>query len=558
MKVTTCNCIALALGIAIFGFSLHAEPLRYAVKIDLGTGFHAIKLNNLDQILGQQQGVTGIWSPGTGFAALPAPTGEASGFNAVGFNDKGQVIGIVLGADRTPANALMWTSIKAPPATIAQGTPLAINANGQIAIWPDFGPGLIWSNGKTVALPNYKNDRSAFLYPTDINDLGAVAAFGGPLALLVTERATYEIAYPIQPSRFPPDQGLYVNNAGVVAGDSEHFTNGVQISRAFIWTPQSGTIDLGTPGNQSSFVMGLDEHNRVLGYLDRKGGMPFVWQPGVGMTELTSLIDLSGQYVRMQSVADINSHGDILGSLLDKDGVPHIVVLMVVPEPAAWLIGALGMFLGVLFKCRSAVGHIPIASKLTTIAAAVIAGLTLGLCSNAAQATVIEWHLQNLKFVDGAIATGFISVDVDHNGFGPTPDSNPGLVDWGIKISGGSTVSLPDFAYTPASTFESTAHAQGSQGGRLDSDTLTFYVLSLGGTAQTRRVLTLELLPQMTSAGGQVSLSASERLFDTSSNILGSRTAFGTLGAPFPEPSTITLLALGVGALIALSVRRKR
>jgi len=184
--------------------------------------------------------------------------------------------------------------------------------------------------------------------------------------------------------------------------------------------------------------------------------------------------------------------------------------------------------------------------------------LTLGLCSNAAQATVIEWHLQNLKFVDGAIATGFISVDVDHNGFGPTPDSNPGLVDWGIKISGGSTVSLPDFAYTPASTFESTAHAQGSQGGRLDSDTLTFYVLSLGGTAQTRRILTLELLPQMTSAGGQVSLSASERLFDTSSNILGSRTAFGTLGAPFTEPSTLTLLALGVGALSALSDRRKR
>ena len=87
--------------------------------------------------------------------------------------------------------------------------------------------------------------------------------------------------------------------------------------------------------------MGLDDHNRVLGYLDRDGGTPFVWQAGIGMTELTSLIDLGDQYARMQSVADMNSRGEILGSLLDKDGRPHIVVLMPVPEPGVWLIGAL-------------------------------------------------------------------------------------------------------------------------------------------------------------------------------------------------------------------------
>jgi len=41
------------MGLATAGFSLHAEPVRYAVKIDLGTGFYAIKLNNFDQILGK-------------------------------------------------------------------------------------------------------------------------------------------------------------------------------------------------------------------------------------------------------------------------------------------------------------------------------------------------------------------------------------------------------------------------------------------------------------------------------------------------------------------------
>jgi len=356
VRVAFCSRVALAMGLATAGFSLHAEPVRYAVKIDLGTGFHAIKLNNLDQILGQQQGVSGVWSPGTGFAALPAPTDTVAGFSAVNFNDKGQAIGFAWDAQDGSARALLWSSLKAAPVPIAQGKPLAINANGQIAIWPSHSldPGLVWSNGKTVALPNYHNVGFDPLHPTDINDLGAVAAISGSgVALRVTQTTTEEIGPVVTPSAFPPDQGLYINNAGAVAGNSDHSANGVLGSRAFLWTPQSGTIDLGTPGNQSSFVMGLDEHNRVLGYLDRNGGTPFLWQPGVGMTELTSLIDLSGQYVRMQSVADINSRGDILGSILDIDGVPHIVVLMAVPEPTAWLIGALGMVLGVLVSARS-------------------------------------------------------------------------------------------------------------------------------------------------------------------------------------------------------------
>ena len=138
-----------------------------------------------------------------------------------------------------------------------------------------------------------------------------------------------------------------------MAGNSARNFNQQTVSRAFLWTSESGAIDLGTPGIQSSFVKGLDDHNRVLGYMDRDGGTPFVWQAGIGITELTSLIDLGDQYARMQSVADMNSRGEILGSLLDKDGRPHIVVLMPVPEPAVWLIGALGM-LAILFSCPRA------------------------------------------------------------------------------------------------------------------------------------------------------------------------------------------------------------
>ncbi len=237
--------------------------------------------------------------------------------------------------------------------------PVAINADSHIALLssgPPYQP-LIWSNGKTTPLANYKNGA---LLPIDINDHDEVAAIGastsGP-AVFLTQSTAQEIAFVLPAVVFSPNPGLYVNNAGNVAGNSQHFFNQRQVSRAFLWTQESGAIDLGTPGIQSSFVKGLDDHNRVLGYLDRDGGTPFVWQAGIGITELTSLIDLGDQYARMQSVAEMNSRGEILGSLLDKDGRPHIVVLVPVPEPAVLLIGAVGMLAGVWIKCRRARVH---------------------------------------------------------------------------------------------------------------------------------------------------------------------------------------------------------
>lgn len=346
MKRSCGNRIAVAVVLLTAGLPLHAESLRYEVKIDLGVGFYAAKLNDLDQILGKLQGTPGVWSPGTGFAALQAPVGVTSGFATVDLNDKGEVIATTLDQFGNPVGGLFWASLKTAPTTITQGVPVAINAKSHVALSPSepLNQASIWSNGKTVALPTYG---TATLFPADINNADTVVASAFTdfeRAVVVNQGVAHEIPY------LPVLGNLYLSNAGAVAGDSLHYTNSRQISRAFLWTPQSGPIDLGTPANQISFVVGIDDHTRILGYLDRDGGIPFVWQPGIGMTELTSLIVLSDQYARMQSVADINSRGEILGSLLDRDGRPHIVVLMPVPEPPVWLIGAASI-LSLLFKC---------------------------------------------------------------------------------------------------------------------------------------------------------------------------------------------------------------
>ncbi len=188
-------------------------------------------------------------------------------------------------------------------------------------------------------------------------------------------------------------------------------------------------------------------------------------------------------------------------------------------------------------------------------AIALVAGLALTSGVSAVQATVVEWRLQNVRFDDGGTATGFVSVDVDRDGFGPTPGSNPQLVDWDIKVRGGNTVDFPPLEYTPASTFEANIN------GGPKSDTLNFITSQMlpGGEPFQRRRLELITRPQMTDAGGRVivtSLGGNNSLPRESWNPLPTRTASGSLTA-VPEPSNVTFLALGFAALLGAWARRK-
>jgi hypothetical protein len=181
---------------------------------------------------------------------------------------------------------------------------------------------------------------------------------------------------------------------------------------------------------------------------------------------------------------------------------------------------------------------------------AVVAGLILGADVRAAQATVIEWHLQNVRFDDRGSATGFISLDVDHDGYGPTPGSIPEFVDWDIKVRGGNTANFPPFEYTPASTFGAFIVLTLPQEGGPGWDDLIF------STGQRR--LELVARPQLTDVGGTVVLNTSQVYGESreSWNPLPTRSAFGELTA-VPEPSKALLLALGLGTVVGFSALRK-
>jgi hypothetical protein len=188
----------------------------------------------------------------------------------------------------------------------------------------------------------------------------------------------------------------------------------------------------------------------------------------------------------------------------------------------------------------------------------VVAGLILVGDMGAAQATVIAWHL-DVGFDDGGTATGFILLDVDHHGSGPTPGSLPELVDWDIKVRGGNTADFPPFEYTPTSTFSSYINGSITQGGGPTFHTVIFFTNQLvpGGDPQQLRNLYLVTSPMMTDAGGKVVLASALGESRESWNPLPTRTAFGELTA-VPEPSHGAFVALGLVVIIAFfSVRRK-
>jgi probable HAF family extracellular repeat protein len=311
-----------SLGFAVLSLTwmqAEADPLRYEVTSDLGVGVYAIKLNNHDQVLGTWQGLPALWSPGGGFSLLRAPAGVGSNFAAVDLNDAGQIVG----STTTPLNpsnvGLLWRSATDAPLTIPQGITVAINNAGHILL---VGPqsDLLWSDGSVQPMPRY-------FHVQDINDTDAIAGLSAVDGIEVLSNGVFHRIM------LGSSLSLHINDSSAVAGTSQG---------GFYWTMQSGVVYL-TPADQASFVVGIDTESRVLGYLDRAAGIPFIWRPGVGITELTSLIDLSGRYSRMQSVADINSSGQILGSLLDTEGRAHIVILTPVPEPAGWFIAAIGL-----------------------------------------------------------------------------------------------------------------------------------------------------------------------------------------------------------------------
>jgi len=183
---------------------------------------------------------------------------------AYGVNDWGDVVGtssVRVEAGFLDFHAFLWRPETGILDLVAHNVPMRfafdVNFRRQI-VGAAFGPGLLWTpGGKTESVTP-----DAFLAsPRAMNDLGQIV-------------------------------GSYL------AGGTD---------RAFSWTAQTGFVDLGTLGGASSRAFGVNNRGQVVGesVTPTQDSTAFVW------TKDTGMIDLGGE---LSSAHGINDRGEIVGT----------------------------------------------------------------------------------------------------------------------------------------------------------------------------------------------------------------------------------------------------
>jgi probable HAF family extracellular repeat protein len=122
--------------------------------------------------------------------------------------------------------------------------------------------------------------------------------------------------------------------------------------RAYLWSTPSSPQDLGVlPGDLTSSAVDINNLGHVVGMSDGESGLrAFLWMEGVGMLDLNSLVNSTGNGWNLTQGISINDAGQILGIGFDPDGNSRGFLLTPVPEPSSILLAMISA--GALWSLR--------------------------------------------------------------------------------------------------------------------------------------------------------------------------------------------------------------
>ncbi|HWY48359.1 MAG TPA: hypothetical protein VNX70_13315 [Bryobacteraceae bacterium] len=254
---------AIGLLLAFF-ITLRASP-SYSVN-DLGTlgsssaiGF---KINNSGTVVGWAETIYGYsqaFQSASGGSLQALPSLAASDSYAMGINSAGVIVGT----------------------NYVDGQPHGVIWNGGIG----NGPG---------------TDLGAGIYATGVNDPGVVV--GGDGHAFVLASGVYQDLGVLAGGNWSSAYGI--NNSGTVVGYGNVASGNFG---GFVWTPQSGMLQLGTFGGLNSYAMGVNNSGEVIGYASLSSGYEHAFSAVGGvMTDLGTLGGSSFAY-------GINDSGEIVG-----------------------------------------------------------------------------------------------------------------------------------------------------------------------------------------------------------------------------------------------------
>jgi probable HAF family extracellular repeat protein len=266
-------------------------------------------------------------------AAGPVPLETGSESNAVGINNRGDIVG------QYATLATQSAFLRLADGQIIDLTPVgeygvafSINDQRQVVGWTQTpGPRFIaflWTFKEgLLTLGTLPNDTGSIA--TAINESGIVVglsccSFGAPRAFIWSA------------SHGMRDLGTLVGNSSTCeSGSTANAVNiremvvgmsctvsGFGADHAFLWTSESGMIDLGTLGGSRSVASGINDAGLVVGTSTVSDGHShaFLWSRLLGMEDLGTLGGGSSQ------ANAINDRGAVTGSSTLPDGTTHAFV----------------------------------------------------------------------------------------------------------------------------------------------------------------------------------------------------------------------------------------
>lgn len=260
-------------------------------------------------------------------ARLPVPL-DGYTLPARMVNDRGDLVGGVV-ADGFE-QGIFWSTLLEPTVmpAVMEGhavQPDALNERGQVAgtarhdsaYGSDIPMLFLWSPEDGMIelgmLPE-----GEWISVSAMNNRGAIVGNGHDPSLLSpfdssgyawTPEGGYEVL-PLPPGGlegFPYD----INDDGLIVGEYERGTDAYDLSfHAALWSPDGSFLEIGTPGEYTSFAKFVNERGQVAGIFSMEYGYsrPFLWSAAAGFQDCGQLVE--GDFV---DLTGFNDRGHMVG-----------------------------------------------------------------------------------------------------------------------------------------------------------------------------------------------------------------------------------------------------